>query len=129
MAIDGYANDIAGYLALVNGTDAIKYWDGTNWAGILDATYGVDYTLEYLTTGDLAGYTLLTVHVPGPPDPDIDRDDDVDMRDFNVLASEWLQPNCVEPYWCSFADIDYSGDVGFSDLQILIEHWLEGVEQ
>ena len=31
------------------------------WAPITSATYDVDYTLEYLTTGDLAGSTVLKV--------------------------------------------------------------------
>ena len=129
LAIDGNANGtITGYLALVNGSDAIKYWNGVNWAGISDSTEGVDYTLEYLTTGNLTGYTLLTVHAPGPPDPDVDRDGGVDMRDFVNLASHWLEIDCEEPDWCGMADIDYSGDVGLPDLQILTEHWLEGVE-
>ena len=42
------------------------------------ADYGEDYTLEYLTTGDLAGYTLLTVGRVG----DFDNDGDVDGRDL-----------------------------------------------
>ena len=129
LAKKGNANGtISGFLGLVTGTDAIKYWNGTNWAGIADATYGVDYTLEYLTTGDLAGYTILTVYVPGPPDPDVDGDGDVDMLDFAVVAAQWLEVGCVDPDWCGSADVDYSGDVGFSDLQIIAENWLGGVE-
>ena len=50
------------------GTDAIQYWDDPNsqWADITGATNGVDYTLDYLTTGDLTGYTVLTVMTPVP---------------------------------------------------------------
>ena len=48
------------------GTDAIRYWDDSvsDWADITGATYGEDYTLSYLTAGDLAGYTVLTVPEP-----------------------------------------------------------------
>lgn len=56
------------FLELVAGTQAIRYWDYAlaDWAPITAATYGDDYTLTYLTTGELAGYTLLTVAVPEP---------------------------------------------------------------
>jgi T5SS/PEP-CTERM-associated repeat protein len=50
-------------------TDVIRYWDDdlNDWAGVTQATPGIDYTLEYFDTGDLAGYTVLTVGtVPEP---------------------------------------------------------------
>jgi len=131
LAKKGNANGtLAGFLALVSGTDAIRYWHSTfgNWDDITSATLNVDYTLTYLTEGDLAGYTVLTVHVPGPPDPDVHRDGVIDMLDFADFTSQWLDVNCIGPDWCGRADIDYSGDVGFSDLQILTENWLDGVE-
>ena len=64
LALAGNADaSLADFLDLIEGTDAIRYWDTTvhDWADITGATPGTDYTLEYLTTGDLAGYTLLTV--------------------------------------------------------------------
>lgn len=57
------------FLERVEGTDAIRYWDDSigGWANITGATYGEDYTLDYITDGDLAGYTMLTVTaVPEP---------------------------------------------------------------
>lgn len=51
------------------GTDDIRYWDDSigDWAHITGATAGEDYTLDYLTEGDLAGYTVLTVTaIPEP---------------------------------------------------------------
>jgi T5SS/PEP-CTERM-associated repeat protein len=73
LALYGEADgSITEFLDLVEGTDAICYWDTSlhGWASIADATYGDDYTLEYLTSGDLAGYTLLTVYTPTPiPEP------------------------------------------------------------
>lgn len=55
---------ITEFLSIVEGSDAIRYWDVAinNWSDITLATPGVDYTLEYFDTGDLAGYTQLTVH-------------------------------------------------------------------
>ena len=61
------SNSIDDFLEMVGGTDAIRYWDGLDWAHISGATKGEDYWLEYRTTGDLAGYTMLTVGlVPEP---------------------------------------------------------------
>ena len=69
LALSGEAaGSISEFLDLVEGTDAIRYWDTSlpGWAPITIATEGTDYTLEYLTTGDLAGYTKLTVFTPIP---------------------------------------------------------------
>jgi T5SS/PEP-CTERM-associated repeat protein len=75
-------NSLQQFLALVSGTDAIRYWDNSldTWEPLVNATYGDDYTLKYLTTGDLAGYTLLTVGTM--TSGDYDHDGDVDGRDF-----------------------------------------------
>jgi len=70
LAIYGSAADsLTSFMELINGTDAVRYWDDsiTDWADITGATYGQDYTLSYLTEGDLAGYTMLTVTaIPEP---------------------------------------------------------------
>ncbi|MBN2294133.1 MAG: PEP-CTERM sorting domain-containing protein [Pirellulales bacterium] len=70
LALHGQAGgSIAEFLELVEGTDAIRYWDYSisDWANILGATQGQDYLLEYMSGGDLAGYTVLTVMaVPEP---------------------------------------------------------------
>jgi len=58
LAINGDADDsLAEFLGLIDGTDAIRYWDDSigDWANITGATYGEDYTLSYLTEGDLSG--------------------------------------------------------------------------
>jgi len=67
LALFGDADDSLGdFLDLIGGTDAIRYWnDGiSDWDAITHATPGVDYDLSYLTTGDLTGYTMLTVPEP-----------------------------------------------------------------
>ncbi|MBN1556007.1 MAG: PEP-CTERM sorting domain-containing protein [Phycisphaerae bacterium] len=64
LALYGDADEsIAAFLDLVEGTDEIRYWDDTisDWAHISGATEGGDYTLEYISGGDLDGYTVLTV--------------------------------------------------------------------
>lgn len=70
LALVGEADEsIDQYLGLVEGADAIRYWNDnlSDWASIVDATPGVDYTLEYFDDGELAGYTLLTVGVIPEP--------------------------------------------------------------
>lgn len=75
------------FLELVEGTDSLRYWDTTlsDWAPITDATYGDDYTLEYLTEGGLAGYTLLTVGtLPPSLAGDYNNDGMVNLADYTV---------------------------------------------
>ena len=72
LALFGEADDSIGdFLDLVKGTDAIRYWDDSteDWANVTGATYGEDFTLNYLTEGDLAGYTVLTVGTVSVPEP------------------------------------------------------------
>ena len=73
LAIAGDADDsLTDFFGLIEGGNTIRWWDdsiGTDgdWAMLTTATCGKDYTLEYITEGDLAGYTLLTVAtVPEP---------------------------------------------------------------
>jgi T5SS/PEP-CTERM-associated repeat protein len=64
--VDG---SLAEFLGVVKGTGEIRYWDDSisGWAAISGATYGADYSLKYLTDGELAGFTVLTVGaVPEP---------------------------------------------------------------
>jgi fibronectin-binding autotransporter adhesin len=84
---DETADDSLGnFLALVGGTKAIQYWDNdvADWASITAATYGDDFILEYRTTGDLAGYTLLTVGQLPPLSGDYNADGVVDAADYTV---------------------------------------------
>ncbi len=114
------------FLELINGTDAIKYWDNAAWSDITSASYGSDYTLAHISDGgDLDGYTVLTVNA-FYPDADINEDGKVDLDDFAILADQWQVTTCASPYWCNRADIDQSGDVSLLDLEIMAQQWLEG---
>jgi len=54
------ATTLAGFLALVSGTDNIEYWNGAVWENITNATPGIDYVLgAYSDAG--TDYTKLTV--------------------------------------------------------------------
>lgn len=56
------------------------------------------------------------------------RDCRVDLHDFVLMASHWLQA-CTEPYWCQGSDLTQTGQVDAHDLSMLVEQWLaEGWE-
>ncbi|MAT67978.1 MAG: hypothetical protein CMJ58_00465 [Planctomycetaceae bacterium] len=96
LALMGEADDsLAQFYNLVLGADALRFWDAAAgaMAPLTDATYGDDYTLEYLTAGDLAGYTLLTVTAVGPPG-DYNGDFAVDGDDF----LGWQRGESTDPY-------------------------------
>jgi len=81
LALWGEADQsLSAFLDIISGTGQIRFWDTylEDWAPLTTATYGEDYTLEYLTTGELAGYTLLTVGTLG----DFDGDGIIDGKDF-----------------------------------------------
>ncbi|MBN2294874.1 MAG: PEP-CTERM sorting domain-containing protein [Pirellulales bacterium] len=63
LALNGNASSLNNFLDLIDDEGEIRYWDDSisDWADITGAIYGRDYTLSYLTEGDLAGYTMLTV--------------------------------------------------------------------
>ena len=63
---DGSLDD---FLGLIDGTDAIRYWDDSisDWTDITSAVEDEDYTLNYQTEGNFAGYTVLTVGVVPEP--------------------------------------------------------------
>jgi len=84
LAIIGDADDsLAQFFGLIGGSDAIRYWDESqsDWADLAGATLGDDYTLSFQASGDLIGYTLLTVGTPFPNGA-YNLDGDVDGADF-----------------------------------------------
>lgn len=58
--------------------------------------------------------------------PDLDQDNDVDLRDFAIFASRWLDSGCdCRNNWCDGADITQNGSVDFADLAKLTSNWLK----
>ena len=116
LAVAGDAgSSLAGFLDLIEGTDAIQFWDSasSSWSTIVSATPGADYTLEYHSDGDLTGCTVLTVISPWMPG-DADLDSDVDLDDFVVLKQHFATGTT----WCE-GDFDVDGDVDLDDFVIL----------
>ncbi len=124
LAITGDADDsLVEFLGLVEGTDAIRYWDYSisDWADITGATYDDDYTLSYLTEGDLAGYTVLTASVPAPTVAgDANHDGVVDAVDAAVLAKYWQTESGA--FW-GMGDFNGDGVVNDLDATLLAANW------
>jgi len=70
LAIGGdFTSSLSDFMSEVKGTGDIRYWEESvwDWAHISGATPGEDFTLAYHTTGDLNGYTVLTVTTAPEP--------------------------------------------------------------
>jgi T5SS/PEP-CTERM-associated repeat protein len=90
LALFGDADDsLAQFLGLVAGSDAIEYWNGQAWSHLSNGILGTDYSLDYITAGDLDGYTTLTVHTYVPMLGDIDGDGDVDNMDIGMATGNF----------------------------------------
>ncbi len=55
---------------------------------------------------------------------DINHDYCVNLIDFALLASEWMNTNCSLYNGCNGTDQNESGTVDFGDLVELVTHWL-----
>ncbi len=62
LAVFGVNSDsLTDLLDRIEGTDAIEYWDDSQWEHISNATPDIDFSLQHITSGKLEGYTILTV--------------------------------------------------------------------
>ena len=125
LAVNGDADDsLLDFLGLIGGTDAIRYWDQSawDWADLSGAAAGADYTLAYLTTGDLTGYTMLTVTAPAPRPGDTNRDFVVCQTDYGNLIAQFGGAPCAES-----ADFDGDGFVGLEDFAVQRDNFGYGV--
>jgi T5SS/PEP-CTERM-associated repeat protein len=114
---------LAEFMGLISGTDAIRYWDGSGWADITGATYGDDYTLDYLTSGDLLGYTMLTVGV-FPIPGDCNGDGIVTTADLEAVTGHWQQ---YVTGGAAEGDLNGDGQVTTADLAAVTGNWQYGV--
>ena len=67
------------FLIRIDGSDAINYWNGSEWSDITNATLGVDYAFDYRAING-QGYAVLIVG--SRFEGDLDGDNDVDGDDF-----------------------------------------------
>jgi hypothetical protein len=109
--VSGYIDDVLIYgRDYSSATATISFVLQNN--GTKDAT-SITYDNFHLTADEIVSF-------PG----DINHDLCVNMIDFALLASEWMNTDCSLTYDCYAADQNVSGDVGFDDLIVLATHWL-----
>jgi len=60
-----------------------------------------------------------------PLEGDLQPDGDVDFNDLAVIASHWLDQDCILPGSCGGADLDDSNDVDLIDFAFLADNWLD----
>ncbi len=76
-----------------------------------------------------SGSKQVDVHLtPIPMPADLTADGNINLHDFKVLSSHWLETDCdvfEDPNfaWCEQSDIDGDGDVGIEDLDYLSAFW------
>jgi len=117
LGLYGDAHGLLGeFLGLIDGSDDIRCWDESvwGWVDITEATAGADYTLNYLDSGDLNGYTVLTVTTPTPTPGDTNRDYIVDSADYENLMAQFGGPPGAES-----ADLNGDGMVDLEDFAIM----------
>jgi len=79
----------------------------------------VDFTISELDS--LIAFTTASVNVTVKGD--FDGDHQVNLDDFDVLGTNWLDTACGD---CNGADLTDDGVVGIADLLIIAENWLLG---
>jgi hypothetical protein len=80
-------------------------------------------------TGGNIGFWSYTVVAELGTDPkhwtrDFWPDNNINMRDFAMLASYWLRADCNASLWCGGTDLNKNGSVDYDDLRIFTEAWL-----
>lgn len=59
-----------------------------------------------------------------PPVGDLVCPDGVEVADFAIISTYWLQADCGD---CGGADLSGDGDVGLPDVEIFVDNWMVGV--
>jgi T5SS/PEP-CTERM-associated repeat protein len=125
LALHGDADEsLDEFLGLIDGSDAIYYWDASSWGwvDITRGTPGEDYTLDYLSTGEFADYTVLTVTARTPDSlGDTNYDHVIDEEDSNNLLAQFGGVPGDDS-----ADFNGDGHVDLEDFIILHQYFGSG---
>ena len=112
--------------------DFIDYtFFASKWMSVSgDSKWDSSYDLSFpknnkIDISDLKVFASVWLDGISTSEPDINSDNSVDFKDYAILASQWQNIECGEPYWCDGGDINHSGSVTFADILILAENWLE----
>jgi hypothetical protein len=100
---------VVDYQALQRGDCTIRYYDH-----------------NYSWTQADPNFSILIENIPNV---DFNADDVVDIKDFMILASHWLQEDCADPDWCQQTDVDRDSMVDVNDISLFATYWLWGIPQ
>jgi hypothetical protein len=59
---------------------------------------------------------------------DLNGDNNVDIDDFTILLSNWLETGCAEPDFCKGADLNRDGIVDTNDFSLFADSWLKSAD-
>jgi len=59
---------------------------------------------------------------------DLNGDYTIDIDDFAILLSHWLETGCIEPDYCDGADLNRDGIVDTNDFTLLADSWLKSAD-
>jgi len=104
----------------VDWTEASALVEGHNQISLLPSNNPSIYIKLF---GDRIYIDNLSVTICGPKNPDLYHDCHVDLFDFAVLASQWLQAPGVPS--ADIAPDSGDGIVDINDLAVLAAHWLD----
>ena len=88
------------------------------------------YTITYAATDSSGNVSQKSVEVkvPSPSNGDFNKDGQINLLDFAILAKYWLSA-CQLWEWCEDADINRDLKVDAQDLVGFIEKWIEDKQQ
>ena|GEM_PF-5883335 len=109
------------------GAGAVVFGDPCAAATMASFSEWGEYVLRLTAFDGSVSYyddTEVFVFRPG----DLDRDNDVDVFDLDLLTGEWLSDECgALNDWCGGADQTAGGGVDFNDYAVASSNWLSGV--
>jgi hypothetical protein len=129
----------AGDMARVTSWKDSDIWGFDLYGSDINAVAGDWFVIDYKATGvgdpNIGFYDysnswdepnlLLTFH--HDPTRDFNRDEKVDISDYAILASWWLDEDCNEPNWCGGTDINRDSWVDMVDFVLFEKYWQWGV--
>ncbi|OXU15881.1 hypothetical protein [Sedimentisphaera salicampi] len=82
--------------------------------------------IAQIPSGDSDGNIDATELIEIPIKGNLNFDEQIDLKDFAVFASKWLNENCSPANsWCSSSDLNQDGTVSVQDAVFLAGFWLE----
>ncbi len=121
--------DLDTFLASVNAAEGgnsnglIRYWNGSAFDDIANATLGVDYTLEYFEAGELAGANVLTLIDGGVITGDYDTSGQVEQGDLDIVLQNWGTGTFTGDEAALVGGGPFDGTVDQNELDGVLQNW------